>query len=65
MCYQAKRDWKICILVIIKQGDNLDPVRRICSKLQTASVKLYYWAACVESESGRRGKRGRRSAGTA
>lgn len=23
---KAKRDWKICILIIIKQGDNLDLV---------------------------------------
>lgn len=41
-------------LIIIKQGDNFDPVRRICSMLQTLSVDLYYWMACMESASVRR-----------
>lgn len=54
ICFQAKRDYKMFTLIIIKQGDNFDPVRRICSMLQTLSVDLYYWMACMESASVRR-----------
>ncbi|CAH3171108.1 unnamed protein product, partial [Porites lobata] len=52
MCHQGRADEHVIVCVVIKEGDDLDPVRRMLSFLGN-TPNIYFWTAKWGTKSAR------------